>query len=872
MPLDLSPNSLQAVVPSASVTALARSALSDRGAAARPAVRGPFLFVGEGKLLVKAVSYGTFAADENGDLFPPRALVRQDLAAIAAAGFNCIRTYTPPPDWLMVEARAAGLRILVGIYWGGENCDYDEPRVLEVACAAVTAAVRRLRTFPDVVLAFLIGNEVPALVARFHGRRTIERFLRRLYQAGKAEDPEALFSYGNYPTTEFLQLDFLDFLTINVFILDRVKLSAYLDRLLVEAKGKPLVLGEIGDDTLRRGEAAQAQLLDWTVRLAFAKGLAGVNVFSWTDEWVVGGHRVDDWRFGIVDAARRPKASHAVLGRLLAEPVLATRRTAWPRVSVVVCNYNGGATLSETLQSLLRLDYPDYEVVYVDDGSTDDSLAIARRFGDDIRILAQENRGLSAARNAGAELASGSIVAYIDSDAYADPDWLRLLVGALESSGFAAVGGPNLTPDGDGPTAQLIALCPGNPACVLKDNVEADHVAGVNMAFRRDVLLGLGGFDPVHRKAGDDVDICWRLMDAGYRIAYSPTAIVWHHRRPSIRRYLRQQYGYGEAENQLERKHPERFNLGGYIRWGGRVYAAPRSVSVLLKPFVYHGLLGESLFQTLYQKEPSTLLDGPRMVQWYVLWLLLLALAPLSPWCLGLGLLLMASSLASAVFLGITTQEPAALRGVSRARQVAVVSAMYFVHPVVRTAGRIAARLRTGRPTRYLPGLRWLAPGRLVAEARCLLRGPKQSKGCWGVAPQQRMAFVRDVQSEVKRHRIGAMLGREWDNSDLLLQGSFTCQARVFSAPEHFGRGLRVGFKAMLPLAGKSALLAAAALVWAAATVDPRFAAALLVPAAMLAVVLGELGRMRHRLWEAVERVAEKHGAVWYAERNGPRP
>ena len=147
---------------------------------------------------MKAVSYGTFAPDERGDLFPPRARVREDFAAIAAAGFNCIRTYTAPPDWLMHEARAAGLRVLAGIYWGGENCDFDDPRALARASGTVVAAVHRLRRFPDVVLAYLIGNEIPALVARFHGRRTIEHFLRALYRAGKAEDPAGLFSYGNY--------------------------------------------------------------------------------------------------------------------------------------------------------------------------------------------------------------------------------------------------------------------------------------------------------------------------------------------------------------------------------------------------------------------------------------------------------------------------------------------------------------------------------------------------------------------------------------------------------------------------------------------------------------------------------------------------
>src|SRR5207253_1947001 len=80
----------------------------------------------------------------------------------------------------------------------------------------------------------------------------------------------------------------------------------------------------------------------------------------------------------------------------------------------------------------LRLDYPDVEVVVVDDGSTDDTRAIAHGFG--VRVISTENRGLSAARNSGLEAATGEIVAYIDDDAYPDPHWLQYIAAAFLSS------------------------------------------------------------------------------------------------------------------------------------------------------------------------------------------------------------------------------------------------------------------------------------------------------------------------------------------------------------------------------------------------------------------------------------------------------
>ena len=127
--------------------------------------------------------------------------------------------------------------------------------------------------------------------------------------------------------------------------------------------------------------------------------------------------------------------------------------TASPRVSVVVCTYNGGRTLRQCLESLEDLDYPDYEVIVIDDGSTDDTRSILSGFPR-VRAIHQENLGLSKARNVGLRAATGSIVAYTDSDCFADRDWLSHLVHQLERTDAVAVGGPNLTPD-DGRLAAL---------------------------------------------------------------------------------------------------------------------------------------------------------------------------------------------------------------------------------------------------------------------------------------------------------------------------------------------------------------------------------------------------------------------------------
>src|SRR5206468_12923739 len=151
-----------------------------------------------------------------------------------------------------------------------------------------------------------LGNEIATGIARWYGRRRVEQYLRDLYGGVKAEDPDGLVTYVNYPSTEYLELPFLDLLCYNVYLEQQAALEAYLARLQNIAGDRPVMLSEIGLDALRNGAAAQAVSLGWQIRTAFAGGCAGAFVFAWTDEWHRAGEQVEDWAFGITDRARRP--------------------------------------------------------------------------------------------------------------------------------------------------------------------------------------------------------------------------------------------------------------------------------------------------------------------------------------------------------------------------------------------------------------------------------------------------------------------------------------------------------------------------------------------------------------------------------------
>src|SRR2546421_886221 len=240
----------------------------------------------------------------------------------------------------------------------------------------------------------------------------------------------------------------------------------------------------------------------------------------------------------------------------------------------------------------------------------------------------------------------GEIVAYLDDDAYPDPPGLHYLAATFLTSEHVGVGGPNIAPPGDGPIAACVANAPGNPLHVMLSDREAEHIPGCNMAFRKEALEAVGGFDPRYRVAGDDVDVCWRLQQCGWTLGFSPAAMVWHHRRNSVRAYWKQQRGYGAAEALLEQKWPEKYNALGHLTWVGRLYGSGSTKPLPARHRIYQGLWGSAPFQSLYQPEAGPLRALPLMPEWYLVLLLLAALSALgglwSPLLLAVPLLVLA--------------------------------------------------------------------------------------------------------------------------------------------------------------------------------------------------------------------------------------
>ncbi|HYM70251.1 MAG TPA: glycosyltransferase [bacterium] len=774
----------------------------------RPRAAGKFLYVGDGPLWIRGITYGPFRPREDGTEYPAPDVVGSDFDRMAAHGFNVVRTYTVPPLWLLDAAQQRGLRVLVGLPWEQHIAFLDDRARARDIVTGVRAGVRRCAGHPA-ILGYAVGNEIPAAIVRWHGARRIERYIRRLYGAAKEEDPGSLVTYVNYPTTEYLDLPFLDLVCFNVYLESQSRFESYVSRLQSVAGDRPLVLAEIGCDTASHGPMAYT-VVAGQVRAAFAAGCAGVCVFAWTDEWHRGGYDIEEWAFGLTDRDRVPKPGMAAVCATLRDTPFA-RHLGWPRISVVVCSRNGARTIGECLAGLRRLEYPDYEVIVVDDGSVDDTAAIARAYG--VKTIDGGGAGLSAARNAGLAEATGEIVAYLDDDASPEAHWLHYLATTFAQTAHAAVGGPNRPPAGAaqprGVIEECLAVAPGTPTHVMLTDDEAEHVPGCNMAFRRASLESIGGFDRRFRVAGDDVDVCWRIQGAGGTLGFSPTAVVWHRRRDTIPRYWKQQVGYGTSEALLEQKWPQKYNAAGHLTWRGRVYepgTAPR------RGRIYHGTWGLAPYQSLYAARFHPLWSLPSIPEWYLVVAVLAGLsalgafwAPLRP---AIPLLVLAVAAlgfhaATGAVLSLSPQRTPR-DPVERAKRHAIMTLLHLIHPAARLYGRV----RHG-----------LTPWRRHRVAGATAPWPRLST-IWSERWKTAATWLETVEHELQEEGAVVLRGGDFDEWDLEVRGGALGGMRLRLAIEEHGAGRqrvllrswpRFSVWGLLGAAGAGALAAGAA-------------------------------------------------------------
>lgn len=321
----------------------------------------------------------------------------------------------------------------------------------------------------------------------------------------------------------------------------RVKKIMVLVRLHTHPLGVVMLDGAVGDKW-----SAHLPTVYSAVREAFREHLIADGLPGCEESCLTGG------------AALRPSC----IGRR--ESVLAKP----PSVSVVVATRERAASLRKCLQSLADLQYPDYEVIVIDnDPKTPETAAmIASEFGSTVRYVRQDKRGLASAHNRGVSEADGSIVAFVDDDVVVDRHWLAAIAEGFDATdNVGCVTGLILPAELETPAQLLLEQHGGfdkgfHPRIfdTGTNQPSADPLfpftagrlgSGANMAFDVAVLREMGGFDEAigagtYARGGDDLAAFFRVV-LDHRVVYEPGAVVWHRHHRDITALRNQAYGYG---------------------------------------------------------------------------------------------------------------------------------------------------------------------------------------------------------------------------------------------------------------------------------------------------------------------------------------
>jgi hypothetical protein len=419
------------------------------------------------------------------------------------------------------------------------------------------------------------------------------------------------------------------------------------------------------------------------------------------------------------------------------------------------------------------------------------------------------------------------------------------LMQAMQDQQVDAIGGPNVPPGSDSWTAKCVAASPGGPSHVMLDDQRAEHVPGCNMAFKRSTLLGLGGFDVQFRQAGDDVDICWRLIDAGFTIGYAPAALVWHHRRTSVRAYFKQQEGYGRSEAMLQLKHPQRFNQLGYSKWFGVIYGEGSVGLPVRKPAVYHGKFGSGLFQIIYRRNDYTAWAYFTLFEWHILALMVVSFGFLWQGAIWAGLGMWVLTLLTSIRASVLCPLPKGAPFWSRP----LVGLMHLLQPIVRAWHRYKYRWQNAKVP-HLP--------RDINASSCVKRISLREHDLYFNSKEAsgREHLLDQLVELSRKHKWHGDFLAEWDSHDAELCGDGLHKIQIRTATEELGwpkRFTRV--RCSLRPAARGVMIFSWVSLWTVLAIKVGNPWAIGVGSLAWAAMVAAIWRSRRRCQQAVSRL-----------------
>jgi len=229
-----------------------------------------------------------------------------------------------------------------------------------------------------------------------------------------------------------------------------------------------------------------------------------------------------------------------------------------PKVSIIIVNYNGKELLQKCLDSLLKVNYDNFEIILVDNNSTDGTVEfITKNYPSLIIIKLDSNKGFAEPNNVAAKISKGKYLLFLNNDTVVTPNFISEMVKVMETDKKIAVcQSLLLKPDGSVDSSGDFIDHLGvvyNSKTKIDEIREVSSARGASMLVRSDIFEKLDGFDQKFFITFEDVDLCWRSWILGYRVLIIPTSIVYHEGGITIKK-IKSEIAFHGFKNQLAMK------------------------------------------------------------------------------------------------------------------------------------------------------------------------------------------------------------------------------------------------------------------------------------------------------------------------------
>ena len=491
---------------------------------------GKFLRRARGKFLLKAMRLPGVAGALD---FSEKLTLRKRLDELAAAHVNALILTEAQAETVLGLAGQAGLCAMVEI--AIDSNDFDSPIRARAAVARVAKVVNALRGH-RALIGFLIDFPLDAGAILKLAPDALRGALDAIVRAVRAANSHLMVALKRRADAPALAIADEDLAYVSLAKIDPTAVGPAICALHDLAGAHPLVI-EIDEELPGQEEV---------VARAFGFGAAGV-----------------------VAPAMRPAASHGwqnirmlSAGELLPFAHLdgssVPLPVVTPMVSVVVAARDDERTIAACLESIGRLQYPNYEVIVIDDAAQDRSADSAADFPG-VRLIRQPRAGFGAIRNVAVRAARGHLIAFTRADCVVDSDWLALAVRAMAEGGLDGCCGPIYSSPGERGLAARVLSSLQSTGSMRSSGDRVVQLTDRNMIMRKSSLIAVGGFDSRFIDAGGDLDLSARMIEAGMTLGWCPAGFVWRCGRNTIGKFFHQRIRHGRAEAMLAIKYPGRF-------------------------------------------------------------------------------------------------------------------------------------------------------------------------------------------------------------------------------------------------------------------------------------------------------------------------